>query len=225
MRLKTRSSALILGTAAVLLAQTGGWQKEFPVDKARLGTKGDNPYFNLTPGYRLEYQHGDEADVLTVLDETKLIDGVETRVVEDRETRKGQVVELTKDYYAIDSSTNDVYYFGEEVDAYKNGKIAGHEGTWLSGVKGAKFGLMMPASPKPGQKFYQELAPRVGMDRVQVVSVAESVVTPAGSFDNCVHVVETSPIEKGLHDHKWYARGIGQVKDGSMLLVRWHRPS
>jgi hypothetical protein len=212
--------ALALVTAALLLAETGGWQKDFAVDKTRLGARGDNAYFNLTPGYRLEYRNGDEADVLTVLNETKLIDGVETRAVEDRETRNGQLVELTKDYYATDSATNDVYYFGEEVDVYKNGKIAGHEGAWLSGVKGAKFGLMMPGSPKPGQRFYQEVAPGVGMDRAQVISLAERVVTPAGSFDNCVHVLETSPIEKGLHDHKWYARGIGQVKDGSMLLVR-----
>src|SRR5262249_32405240 len=107
---------LALAAAALLFAQTGDWQKDFSVDKARLGVKGDNPYFNLSPGYRLEYKHGDEVDVLTVLNETKVIDGVETRIVEDRETRKGQLIELTKDYYALDSATNDVYYFGEEVD-------------------------------------------------------------------------------------------------------------
>lgn len=58
----------------------------------------------------------------TVLNETKMVDGVETRVIEDRETKNGQLIELPRDYYAIDSAKNDVYYFGEDVDVYKNGK-------------------------------------------------------------------------------------------------------
>jgi hypothetical protein len=142
-------------------------------------------------------------------------------VVEDREMKNGALVELTHDYYAIDSATNDVYYFGEDVDVYKNGKVVSHEGSWLSGVKGAKFGLMMPGNPKPGQRFYQEQAPGVGMDRTEILAVNEKVTTPAGTFERCVHVVETSPIEKGLKDHKWYAPGVGQVRDGRMPLVKY----
>ena len=149
-----------------------------------------------------------------------MIDGIETRVVEDREMKNGQLVELTRDYYAIDSATNDVYYFGEDVDVYKNGKVAGHEGAWLSGVKGAKFGLMMPGQPKAGQRFYQEQAPGVGMDRAEIVSDNEKVTTPEGTFEKCIHVVETSALEKGMKDHKWYAAGVGQVKDAELVLVR-----
>jgi len=57
-------------------------------------------------------------------------------------------------------------------DVYKNGKVAGHEGAWLSGVKGAKFGMMLPGQPKV-RKFYQEQAPGVGMDRVEIKSATE----------------------------------------------------
>ena len=160
-------------------------------------------------------------DTLTVLDETKMIDGVETRVVEDREMKNGRLIELTRDYYAIDSVTNDVYYFGEDVDVYKNGKVVGHKGAWLSGVNGAKFGLMMPGKPKQGQRFYQEQAPGVGMDRAAVLSNTEKISTPAGTFENCVHTLETSPIEKGLRDHQWYAPGVGPVKDSKMVLVQY----
>jgi hypothetical protein len=207
----------------MLSAQTAkdDWQKDFPVNKTNLGVKGSNPYFNLTPGYVLSYAKGNETDTLTVLNETKLIDGVETRPVEDRETKNGKVTEVTRDYYAIDAQTGDVYYFGEEVDVYKNGKVSGHEGTWLSGMKGAKFGLMMPAQPKKGQKFYQEQAPGVGMDRIEILSVEEKITVPAGAFDRVVHVQETSPIEKGLKDHKWYAPAVGQVKDAAMPLVKY----
>ena len=214
-------AVLLIGVAlAPLQPQTGaGFQSAFRVDPKTLGTKGANAYFNLTPGYRLEYRDGNNTDTLTVLNETKVIDGVETRVVEDRESKNGALVEVTRDYYAIDPASNDVYYFGEDVDVYKNGKVAGHEGAWLSGVKGAKFGLMMPGTPRNGQKFYQEQAPGVGMDRAEILALDEKVTTPAGSFDECIHVVETSDLEKAMRDHKWYRAGVGQVKDGRLLLV------
>jgi hypothetical protein len=221
--MRSVSLALLPLALFVLSAQTGkdDFQKNFPVEKKNLGIKGSNPYFNLTPGYALSYAHGKDTDTLTILSETKVIDGVETRVMEDRELKNGQLVELTHDYFAIDSGTNDVYYFGEDVDVYKNGKVVSHEGSWLSGVKGARFGMMMPGNPKVGQKFYQELAPGVGMDRFEIVSDTEKVVTPAGAFERCVHVVESSPVEKSLHDHKWYASGVGQVKDAEMVLVKY----
>ena len=220
MKCETLAVGILLLSAASLGAQTGkDWQTVFPVDKKTLGVKGSNPYFPLEPGYRLSYKHGNDTDTVTVLDKTKVIDGVETRVVEDREVKNGQLVELTLDYYAIDSVTNDVYYFGEDVDVYKRGKLAGHEGAWLSGVKGAKFGLMMPGKPRPGQRFYQEQAPGVGMDRAEILSDSEKISTPAGIFENCIHVVETSALEKGMRDHKWYAAGVGPVKDAEMVLV------
>jgi hypothetical protein len=82
---------------------------------------------------------------------------------------------------------------------------------------------MMPGTPKAALKFYQELAPKVGQDRAEIISVDEKITTPAGTFEKCVHVVETSALEKGLHDHKWYAPGVGQVRDAEMLLVKYTR--
>ena len=148
------SIGLLLAGVGTLAGQPAkDWQAVFAVDKKTLGVKGANPYFNLTPGYTLSYRHGKDTDTLTVLNETRLIDGVETRAVEDREMKDGRLIELTRDYYAIDSVTNDVYYFGEDVDVYKNGKVTGHEGTWLSGVKGAKFGLMMARRSQTGSEI------------------------------------------------------------------------
>jgi len=210
----------ILAAGALVLAAQD-FQKDFPVDRKNLGIKGDNPYFPLKPGYQLFYKHGSDTDTLTVLAETKVIDGVEVRIVEDREESNGVLKEVTHDYYAIDSTNNDVYYFGEDVDVYKNGKPAGHEGAWLSGLKGAQFGLMMPGKPKAGQRFYQERAPGIGMDRAEITAANEKIATPAGAFDHCIHVVETTLLEKGAADHKVYAPGIGAVKDGNLLLMRY----
>jgi len=200
-----------------------GWQSVFRVDKAKLVSSGSNPYFVLIPGHRLVYERGNQAVTTTVLNETKIVDGVETRAVEDRETKNGQLVELTHDYYAMDPATRDVYNFGEDVDVYRDGKVVGHEGAWLSGVKGAKFGLMMPGSPKKGMKFYQEQAQSVAMDRAELVGMGERISTPAGVFEDCIHFVETSAVEENVTDHKWYAPGVGCVKDGDMPLVRIER--
>ena len=70
-------------------------------------------------------------------------------------------------------------------------------------------GLYMPGKPNVGMNYYKEIAPGVGQDRADVVSVSETVITPAGKFENCVRTIETSPIEKTLKDHKWYAPGVG----------------
>lgn len=221
-----KSSRIVLAVSFIVAAafawqsNQGGWRADFPVDKQMLSATGANQYFVLTPGFRLYYEQGKNTLTTTVLNETKMVDGVETRVVEDRETKNGQLAELARDYYAIDRNTSDVYYFGEDVNTYKNGKLVGHEGAWLSGVKRAKFGMMMPGAIKVGQKFYQEQAPGVAIDRAEVVAVGETVTTPAGTFTNCVHMKETSALEKGMADHKWYAPGVGMVKEGEFVLVR-----
>jgi hypothetical protein len=213
-------ACLLLYGATICSQNSTQWQSIFNLDKRNLGVQGANPYFNLTPGYQLSYTHKKDSEVVTVLNETRVIDSVTTRVVEDRESHAGSLTELTRDYYAIDSVTNDVYYFGEDVDVYKNGKVVSHEGSWMSGVKNAKFGLMMPAKPTVGQRFYQEQAPGVGMDRAEIKSRIASLVTPAGKFTNVIYVVENSPLEIGS-SKKWYAAGVGPVKDDDMVLAKY----
>jgi hypothetical protein len=106
------------------------------------------------------------------------------------------------------------------VDIYKDGKIAGHEGAWLAGENGATFGLAMPGSPLLGARYHQEVAPNKAMDRAEVVSLSETMETPAGRFTNVLKIEETTPLEPGEKAAKFYAAGIGLLKDGSMKLVR-----
>ena len=201
-------------------ARFGAWTSVFLVEKDELLSVGRNPYFILEPGYRLVLE-GDGAQlIITVLNETKKVDGVETRVVEERETRGGKLVEVARNYFAISKRTNDVFYFGEDVDRYKDGKIANHDGSWLSGVNGSKFGLMMPGRVLLHSRYYQEVAPNIAMDRATIVSVTETVKTPAGEFKNCVKVEETSPLSRFTTEYKYYAPGIGMVSDGEMKLVK-----
>ena len=78
---------LFLSVIAILAAIRSGaaqgmpresWTAEFNVDKADLATSGRNPYFVLEPGYRLILEGQKERLVVTVLNETKRIDGVDT---------------------------------------------------------------------------------------------------------------------------------------------------
>ena len=124
----------------------------------------------------------------------------------------------------ISKRSNSVFYFGEEVDIYKNGKLVDHEGAWLSGEKGAKFGLMMPGIALLGARHYQEIAPGEAMDRAEIVSVTEAFQAPAGEFKNCLKVEESTPLEPGKKEYKRYAAGIGLIQDGSLKLVRYGKP-
>jgi len=211
---------LTLGACLGSGAWSGTWTSVFPTEPDELVPTGRNPYFILEPGYTLVLEGGDARLTITVLNETKKVDGVETRVVEERETKGGQLIEVARNYFAISKRTNDVFYFGEDVDMYKDGKIINHEGTWLSGVNGSKFGLIMPGRPLLNARYYQEVAPKVAMDRATIVSVSETVETPAGVFRNCLKVEETTPLQRFVTEYKYYCPGIGMVQDGSLKLVK-----
>ncbi len=218
--------AAALVSCALLGAQEGRtdedrWTRTFAVQPDELLHTGRNPFFILEPGWQMVYEGGNERLVITVLDETRVIDGVETRLVEERETKSGLLVEVSRNFFAISRRTNCVYYFGEEVDIFRDGEVVSHEGAWTSGAGGARFGLMMPGQPLLGSRYYQEIAPGVAMDRAEIVSMSAVVKCAAGRFDDCLKVEETTPLEAGVKEYKYYARGIGLVQDGSLKLVRF----
>lgn len=197
----------------------------FKVETASLADRGSNTYMILQPGFKLILADGKDTLTITVLDETKIVDGVKTRILEERETKGGKLEEVSRNYFAIDKRTGDVYYFGEDVDMYDaNGKVTGHGGSWLSGVAGAKFGLIMPGKPKIGDRYYQEVAPKVAMDRAKVVSISETVTVPAGTFKNCLKTKESSGLESGVED-KLFAPGVGLLKDGGFRLAKIELPA
>jgi hypothetical protein len=187
---------------------------------------GSNRYFILEPGFQLvlEGRQGKHtvSDVLTVLNETKIIDGVETRVVEDRETLDGALTEVSRNYFAICNKTNSVFYFGEDVDTYENGVIIGHDGSWQAGPNGARAGLEMSGIILLGARYNMEVAPGVAEDRAEILSMTETVRTPAGTFENCLKIKETSTLEMGVY-YKFYAPGIGLIKDGNVELTDYSR--
>jgi hypothetical protein len=220
------SIALVMSARSVSSAVPAKqWTEQFNLQSCSWSSTGRNDFFVLEPGYQqiFEGREGKGAMrlVITVTNETRKIGNVETRIVEEKETRDGEIIEISRNFFAICGSSNDVFYFGEDVDMYKGGKISSHDGSWFADQDGNHPGLFMPSRPLLGARFYQEIAPHVAMDRVEIASDTEALETPAGEFRNCVKTEETTPLEPGAREYKVFARGIGLVQDGNLFLTKY----
>jgi hypothetical protein len=184
-----------------------GWMTSLDLEDCDFTSTGENSYFILKPGHQVilegEEEDGDKLQVImTVLDETKVVDGVETRVVE-----------VSRNYFAICKPSNNAIYFGEDVDIYEDGKIVSHEGAWLAGQNGAKAGMIMPGRVEVGLKYYQEIAPGVAEDRAEIVSVNEVLATSVGNFEQVLKTEETNPLKPDEKEYKFYVPRIGLIQE------------
>jgi hypothetical protein len=234
--------ALMLGSVGLLAAPAVAAPKfttQFALDECSWSSTGRNQYFTLRPGDWFLLEGEEDGEVvrvqIKVLGETKKITftddereslTVNTRVVEEREWKDGQLVEVSRNYYARCDQTGDVYYFGEDVDIYEDGVIVSHDGAWLAGKgtgTGKAFpGLIMPGTFLLGSRYFQERAPGVALDRAEHTQMGLTVTTPAGTFEECVEVKETTPLEPGAVSTKVYCAELGLVVDNVVKLVKFH---
>jgi len=168
-----------------------------------------NKYFTLKPGKQFTYRDstGTQRTEIVVTGETKKIMGVTTIIVRATEWKNGVLKEDTRDWYAQDKEGN-VWYFGEAVDNYVNGKVDNHAGSWEAGVDGAKPGIIMLARPKVGETYRQEYYRKQAEDMGTIVALDKKLTTPAGAFTNCLQIKDWSKIE-WASEHKYYCPTIG----------------
>lgn len=185
----------------------------------------DNPFFPLVPGttraYLSETEDGAETIIVEVLNETREVAGVTSRVVRDRVFLDGLLVEDTHDWYAQDDDGN-VWYLGEEVDDYEYDdedelvEIT-HEGAWEAGedVAGtgtiARPGYQMKADPSPGDLYHQEYYPGEAEDMGEVLALDAPVTLSDGAAYTCLQTRDFTPLEPDVNEHKFYASGVGVV--------------
>lgn len=219
---------LILFTISTSYAQDKDDNRPFTETLMQEGytftTTGSNPYFILEPGYQLVLEGSEDDEtvrlVITVLDETKKIGNIDTRIVEENELVNGETIEISRNFFAFCEQTSSVYYFGEEVDIYKDGEVVNHEGAWIAEGDN-KAGIIMPGQILLGARYYQEIAPGIAMDRAEIISMTITLLTPAGNFTNCLKVQETTALNSKEMEHKIHAPGIGLIKDENLLLVKY----
>lgn len=90
---------------------------------------------------------------------------------------------------------------------------------WRAGVDGAQPGIIMPGTFLLGSKYYQEVAPRVALDRARHVEDGITFPTEAGTFTDCVFIKESSPLEPGHFSFKIYCPDVGLAFDDPIELV------
>lgn len=201
------------------------YTSSFRAEDCTFTSTGRNPFFILEPNYQLVFSGGDAGDVaqvmITVLNETRDVNGTETRVVEERETLGGELAEISRNFFAICEETNSVFYFGEEVDDYENGILIAHEGAWLAGEGANKAGVIMPGTILLGARYYQEIAPDIALDRAEIIDMGEVIQTPSGDFTDTLITQETNPLEPDVAELKYYAAGIGLIQEEDLKLERY----
>jgi hypothetical protein len=188
-------------------------------------TKIDNRWFPLVPGTRFtlvgraDRGHGRRSHrvVFTVTDLTKVIDGVRTVVIWDRDYNAGRLLETELAFNAQDDDGT-VWNFGEYPEEHEHGRVARAPDTWIVGLAGAKAGIAMRADPRIGTPSYlQGWAPAIDFsDRARVYRTGRRICVPVRCFEDVLETDEWNPTEHGAHERKYYAAGLGNIRVGAV---------
>jgi len=191
---------------------------EFPASP-----KIDNKWFPLKPGMQyttdgtVTSAEGTSAHkvVHTITGLTKVIDGVNTLVMWDRDYSDGELAESELAFFA-QSKDGDVWLFGEYPEEYENGKFVGAPSTFISGIAKAQAGIAMQGHPRTGTPAYvQAYAPKVDfLDCGDVIETNRHVCVPTGCYDDVLVIDEFNPLEPpdAGHQRKFYSAGTGLVR-------------
>lgn len=197
--------------------------KDFDPTNFDRSIKIDNEWFPLRPGTQLVFEGSSREEgrrvrhreVFSVTDLTKVVNGVRTVVIWDRDYSEGQLIESELTFFAQDNAGN-VWHLGQYPEEYENGKFVTAP-TWLAGLKGARAGIVMMARPQRGTPSYSQgfAPPPINwVDHAKVYRVGVKTCVPVRCYD---HVLVTREFETGKPDAyqvKYYARGVGNVRVG-----------
>jgi hypothetical protein len=181
----------------------------------------DNKLLPWAPGTKFVYdgevvedgEHLAHRVVIVVTDLVKVVDGVRTRVIFDRDISEGVLEESELAFQAQDSEGT-VWSLGEYPEEFEDSRFAGAPSTWLSGINRARAGILMQANPKVGGPSYsQGRAPDIDFaDRAKVIDKGRRVCVPAGCFNDVWVVDEWDALDPADgHQLKYHAPGVGVV--------------
>ena len=178
-------------------------------------TRIDNKYLPLRPGTTFLYRGTEQGKArrvsVFVTHKTKMILGIRATVVLDQVLAGGKREEKTFDWYAQDKRGN-VWYLGENSSDFVNGKWVRSDGSWEAGVNGAKAGIVMQANPSLADVYRQEYYAGHAEDMAKVLSRNKSVSVSYGSFEHALETSEWTPLERGVLEHKYYVKDVGNVR-------------
>jgi hypothetical protein len=197
-------------------------EKDYDRNRFSEPTMVDNQWFPLKPGMQFSFQGTAVEDerrvtrrvVFTVTDLTKVIDGVHTVVVWDRDWSQGRLVEAELAFFAQDDDGN-VWHLGQFPAEYEDGEFVDAP-AWLAGLDGAKAGVAMRAEPRVGTSEYsQGLGPEAEYaDRAKVSKMLAESCVAAGCYQDVLVTEEWDAAEPAARQLKYYARGVGNFRVG-----------
>ena len=152
--------------------------------------------------------------IFTVTELTKVVNGVRTVVLWDRDIQEGVLVEEELAFWAQDDSGN-VWLLGEYPEEHE-GKNVSAPSAWLAGNQGSAAGILMRANPKLNTPSYKQgEAPSVEfLDVASVFAENQHTCVPVGCFDGVLVVDEFDPNQQPQdgHQFKYHAPGVGIVQ-------------
>lgn len=179
----------------------------------------NNTFLPVPPGttFTLTGTVGNSAHqvIFTVTELTKVINGVRTQVLWDRDINEGALLEEELAFWAQDDFGN-VWLFGEfPVEHAEDGTVSAPS-TWLAGNQEATAGILMRANPTANSSQYtQGEAPAVGfLDVAKVFAVNQSTCVPTGCYEGVLVVDEHDPNNQPAdgHQFKYHAPGVGIIQ-------------
>ena len=195
--------------------------KSFTLMRFDHSTQITNTWFPLQPGMQFVYsgqinQDGKRVEhrvVFTVTDLTKEIDGVRNVVLYDLDYNAGELAEAELAFHAQDNDGN-VWNMGEYPEEYEGGKLTGAPDTWITGLAGARAGIIMRAQPRLGTSSYlQGWAPAIDFnDTAKVARTGVHDCVPVRCYDNVLVTDEWNPDEPDAVQQKFYAPNVGNIR-------------
>jgi hypothetical protein len=199
-----------------------------------------NPYFPITVGHQWTLEGEEDGlavmALLTVLPLTRTIDGIQARVLEEREWAQEEeggpllLNEISWNYFS-ENEDGDVCYRGEDVDDIEEDPVGvytvvSHGGAWCAqdnpDVNHA--GIFMPRETElqPGTTFLQEDAPGIAVDGAKIISsgiINDDIF--GGPYTDTVRLQEFSlvTVRKEKADVKDFGSGVGILVDGPLVLT------
>lgn len=183
-----------------------------------------NPFYGPPAGVTYIYEayavedgevqeEAEEEDRLERRSETKEIMGITAVIQHDEVSVDGMITEDTDDWLAQDEEGN-IWYLGEDSKTYDEmGNYISNEGSWETGVDGALPGYWLPADPQVGRVYYQEYYEGKAEDYAEVIALDETVSIELGTYENVLVTKDVNPFEPGVYELKYYAPGIGLIKE------------
>jgi hypothetical protein len=136
---------------------------------------------------------------------------VDTAIIQYVAYLDGRIHEVAIDWYA-QADDGSVWYFGEDVFNYEDGKVSDTNGTWIAGDQ-LPPAMIMPAEPRVGNVYRSENAPGIAFEQIRVESVDQRVAGPSGNISGAIKVTELHM--DNTTEEKTFAPGYGEFSTGS----------